>query len=250
MAGSVAVSIDGRHHAVEAGLVPGSLLRDLAGIGDDGVLVLVRDEGASTPISASDVLLVRGGEKLAAAEVAGNTATDSPGVVTPDFNGGKDVSVEGGKAAAEDLAGRDSEVPSGRLFATLGERTDADVDIEIPSGVTIVVQATDSYFVVPHPDDAPSETAVDIEECAKHERRPPRWHRYRVRVDRDKFVVEKRLVSGGEILALVDKRPSDWALNQKLRGGRRTRFEVDEEIDLAKPGVERFETVRRQALQG
>ncbi len=250
MAGIVTVSVDGRSHAVEAGLVSGNRLCELIGMGDDSVLVLVRDEGTSTPISASDVVLVRGGEKLATSDVAGDAAKGSPGIVTPEFNGARDVPVEGGKVAAEDLVKCDSEVLFGRLFATLGESADDGLDVEIPGGATIVVQAADSYFVVPHPEDAPGETAVDIEECTKHERRPPKWRRYRIRVDRDKFVVEKRLVSGGDVLALVDKLPGDWALNQKHRGGHRTRFEADEEIDLATVGVERFETVRRQAQQG
>lgn len=250
MAGIVTVFIDGRGHAVEAGLVSGGRLRVLAGTGDDDTLFLVRDERPSTPLAASEVVLICGGEKFAFADAAGDAASGPHSAVTPEFNGGREVRVEGGKIAAEELAGRDDEVSCGRLFATVEDGTDEGVDVEIPDGTTVVVQATDSYFVVPHPVDAPGETAVDIEECTKHERRPPRWHRYRIRVDRDRFVVEKRVISGAEILALVAKRTIDWALNQKLRGGRRIRIEAHEEVDLAEPGVERFETVRRQAQQG
>lgn len=254
MAGIVTVFIDGRGHAVEAGLVSGSRLRVLAGTGDADALFLVRDEGPSTPLSASDVVLLCGGEKFAFADAAVDAAGDAdsgpPSVVTPEFNGAEEVRVEGGKVTAEELVGRDDEVSCGRLFATVEDGTDEGADIEIPDGATVVVQATDRYFVVPHPEDALGETAVDIEECTKHERRPPRWHRYRIRVDRDRFVVEKRMISGAEILALVAKRTFDWALNQKLRGGRRIRIEAHEEVDLAEPGVERFETVRKQAQQG
>lgn len=265
MAGIVTVFIDGRGHAVEAGLVSGSRLRVLAGVGDDDPLALVRDAGPSTPLAASDVVLLCGDEKFALGEAAGDGAGDPPGdtggpvedtasgpssAVTPEFNGARKVRVEGGKIAAEDLVGRDEDVASGRLFAVLGEFTDEGLDVEIPAGTGIVVQATDSYIVVPHPEDEPGEAVVEIEECTKHGRRPPRWHRYRIRVDRERFVVEKRVISGGEVLALVNKRPADWALNQKLRGGRRIRIEAHEEVDLAEPSVERFETIRRQAQQG
>lgn len=262
MAGIVTIFIDGRGHAVEAGLVPGSRLRELAGVGTDDPLALVRDVGPSTPLAASEVVLLCGNEKFALEEAAGDTAghtvEDTAGdggsgrlsAVTPEFNGARKVRVEGGKITAEDLVGRDEEVASGRLFAVLGEITDEGLDIEIPVGTTIVVQATDSYIVVPHPEDVLGEAVVEIEECTRHGRRLPRWHRYRIRVDRERFVVEKRVISGDEVLALVNKRPAAWALNQKLRGGRRIRIEAHEEVDLAEPGVERFETIRRQAQQG
>lgn len=266
MAGIVTIRIDGRGHAVEAGLVSGNRLRDLAGVADDHPFALVRDAGPSTPLSASEVVLLRGGENFVATDASGDATSGPPSPVTPEFNGSREVVVENGKVAAEDLAKRDAEVACGRLFAAVGEdpnedpNEDPDEDpdeapeeglhVEITAGTTIVVQSTDSYFVVPHPEDAPDETFADIEECTKYERPPPRWHRYRIRVDHKKVVVEKRVVSGAEVLGLVEKQPADWALNQKLRGGRRIRIEAHEEVDLSEPGVERFETVRRQAQQG
>lgn len=251
MAGIVTIFIEGRGHAADAALVSGSRLRELAGVPDDHPFALVREEGSLTPLSASEVVLLRGGENFVATDTAGDAESSGPPVsVTPEFNGSRDVVVAGGKIAAEDLRKHDVEVASGRLFATLGEDRDEGAHVELPDGATIVVQSTDSYFVVPHPEDAPGETAVDVEECTKYERRPPRWHRYRIRVDRTKFIVEKRMVSGAQVLGLVEKRPFDWALNQKLRGGRRIRIEAHEEVDLAEPGMERFETVRRQAQQG
>ncbi len=262
MAGIVTIRIDGRGHAVEAGLVSGNRLRDLAGVADDHPFALVRDAGPGTPLSASEVVLLRGGESFVATDASEDATSGPPSPVTPEFNGSREVVVEDGKVAAEDLAKRDPEVACGRLFATVSENPSEDpnqdqhqapdegLHVEIAVGTTIVVQSTDSYFVVPHPEDAPDETFIDIEECTKYERPPPRWHRYRIRVDHKKFVVEKRVVSGAEVLGLVEKRPADWALNQKLRGGRRIRIEAHEEVDLAEPGVERFETVRRQAQQG
>ena len=121
-------------------------------------LVLVRDEGPGTPVSASDLVLLCGGEHFASADADEDAASSPPSAVTPEFNGARDVRVEGGKGVAGDLVGRDDEVPGGRLFAVLGESPDEGVDVEIPGGATIVVQTSDSYFVVPHPEDAPDET--------------------------------------------------------------------------------------------
>lgn len=250
MASMVTIYIDGCGHTVEAGLVSGCRLRELAGASEVSQFALVRDEGRGTPLGASDVVFLHGGENFVTTDASGDATSVQPASVTPEFNGSREVAVEGGKVAAEDLVKRDVEVACGRLFATIGEKSGGYAHVEIPKGTVIVVQSTDSYVVVPHPEDAPGETAVDIEECTKYERRPPRWHRYRIRVDRTKFVVEKRVVSGADVLGLLEKRPADWALNQKLRGGRRIRIEAGEEVDLAKPGVERFETVRRQAQQG
>ena len=123
-----------------------------------------------------------------------------------------------------------------------------DVDVEIPDDITIVVGAAHAYFVVPpSPDGGP---AIDLEECGKHNRRPPRGQEYRVRIDGAKHTFATATTTGAEILAVVDKTDHDWSLNQKLHGGRRVRIEPGQAVELCRPGVERFETVRRQAQQG
>ena len=61
--------------------------------------------------------------------------------------------------------------------------------------------------------------------------------------------MEGAQISGDVILHLVGKSLGDWSLNQKLRGGKRIKVDAGI-VDLSKPGIERFETVRRQAQQG
>ena len=74
--------------------------------------------------------------------------------------------------------------------------------------------------------------------------------KYEIRVD-DKYVtVERGTLTGREILALVRKDYTEWTLNQKLRGGRRKPIEPDQEVDITRPEIERFETVKKQAQQG
>lgn len=74
--------------------------------------------------------------------------------------------------------------------------------------------------------------------------------RNRVRIDREKYIVEEERITGNQILALADKTPIEWPLNQKLFGGKRERFDAEELVDLSQPGVEWFETVRRLAQRG
>ena len=91
---------------------------------------------------------------------------------------------------------------------------------------------------------------VDIEEYGREGRQVPVARRFRIRIDRDKHIVESETLTGREILALADKRSVEWSLNEKRNGGRRVRVEPDDVVDLRERGIERFETVRKQAQQG
>ena len=116
--------------------------------------------------------------------------------------------------------------------------------------MTIVVQDGNSFFVIPSNDGSTHGDPIDIEGCGKHGRRPPKGHKYRIRIDGQKHLVEAEKVTGAEILGLVAKNADEWALNQKLKGGKRERIKPNDVVDISQLGVERFETVRRQAQQG
>jgi hypothetical protein len=92
---------------------------------------------------------------------------------------------------------------------------------------------------------------IDVEEYAKAERPVPgHGCRYRIRIDRERFVVDKPCLTGAEILALVDKDPSQYLLSQKLHGGQVKRIAPDEKVDLTQPGVERFMTLPLDPTEG
>ena len=236
------IEVNGRRVAVPLGLRRVDELRALAGE-DDHPLFLDRPGQAATPLSPSDHILLRGGEQLVKGGVAAGDNPRLSNPVHPTLNG-QAIEIQCAKATGLTLKENDTEFPHGRLFV---ESVD-DVDVEIPDDVTVVVQETDVYFVVPPSPEGGDE--IDLEECGKHGRRPPRGHKYRVRVDGSKHRLESATLTGAELLALVGKNSQDWSLNRKLHGGRRTRIEPDDVVDLCKPGVERFETVRRQAQQG
>ena len=236
------IEVDGRRVAVPLGLRPVDELLALAGE-DDRPLFLDRPDQVATPLSPSNHILLRGGERLVKGGVAAGDNPRLSNPIHPTLNG-RAIEIQCAKATGLTLKENDTEFPNGRLFV---ESVD-DVDVEIPDDVTVVVREMDVYFVVPPSPEGGDE--IDLEECGKHGRRPPRGHKYRVRVDGSKHTLESATLTGAELLALVGKNSQDWSLNQKLHGGRRARIEPDDVIDLCKPGVERFETVRSQVQQG
>ena len=241
----VMIEINGRKQAVQHGLVDAAELYRLADCGEDR-LFLNRPDDIDIPISPSDNLIVHGGEAFV---TGGGDVEDNPPLrnpIRPRFNGGEGPALATAKITGRELRASDPEIPQGRLFADIED----GVDAEIPDEMTVVVQDTDSFFVIPAGDTPEDDPAVDIENCGKHGRRPPKGHRYRIRVDREKYVVPTADIAGADVLALVSKTPEEWSLNQKMHGGRRIRIRPDEIVDLAQPGIERFETVRRQAQQG
>ena len=233
------IEVDGQRVTVALGLQRVDALCALAG--KDAAPLFLHDAGqAETPLAPSDVLLVRGRERLVRGAVAAGDVTRS---ATPTLNG-QPIEIQSGKATGTAIKEHDTELPDGRLFVEFV----GDVDVEVPDDVTIVVRETDVYFVVPPSPDG--DDAIDLEACGKHNRRPPRGHKYRLRIDGTKHTLETATTTGAEILALVSKNAHDWSLNRKLNGGRRERVEPGDAVDLCSPGVERFETVRRQAQQG
>jgi len=91
---------------------------------------------------------------------------------------------------------------------------------------------------------------VDLEEYACSDKPiPKRVKYYLIKVDREKFRVESP-ITVKEILTVAGLDPCEYHLQQKLRGGKREKLEPDQEVDLRKPGVERFESVPTEACNG
>ncbi len=91
---------------------------------------------------------------------------------------------------------------------------------------------------------------VDVEEYAKEGRLVPRHRRYRIRIDRERFVVCEPCMTGTEILDLVDKSPQEYLLSQKRRGGQAEPIAPDQKVDFTEPGIERFMTLPNDTTEG
>lgn len=239
------IIISGKERQISAGLIEGKKLYDITDCGEQR-LYLNREDKIDIPVMPDDFIIIHGGESF----VLGKSGEieDNPklrNLVCPEFNGEKGkITLPQAKILAKELKAKDDKFPEGRLFADFKE----SVDAEISDNMRLIVQDKDSFFVIP-----PSENdsdGVDTEECTKHGRRPPKTKHYRIRIDGEKYNADAMVLTGAAILAFAGKNSMEWGLNQKFKGGKRESIKEDETVNLSKPGVERFETIKRAAQQG
>jgi hypothetical protein len=96
------------------------------------------------------------------------------------------------------------------------------------------------------------EEIIEIEEYAKAGRTPhPHAKGYLIRVDKQKILFDRAKVTGREILEAAGKKPpKDYILRQVIRGGGLEKIELDQIVDLARHGVEKFKTMLKTAKDG
>ena len=99
--------------------------------------------------------------------------------------------------------------------------------------------------------DAGTDEIIDLEEFAKAGRTPPRAKRYRIRIDKERYVVGAPAMTGRELLNLAGKAPAtNYLIFQTLRGGEPKKIGLDEKADFTTPGVERFRTLTLDQTDG
>ena len=211
-------------------------------------LYLDKSGDIDVPLLSDDHIIIHGGEKIVMGDINSQIG-ENPTVRNPihvTFNGKKvEREFKKAKIDSNELCRLDEALESPRLFADL----EGKVDAFIKSGLTLILQNSDSYFTIPSGE--ADNDVIDLEDCSKNERKPPKGQKfYKIRIDGNKYKVEKQKMTGNEILSLVGKNYEEWALNRKFRGGRRKPIEPESLVDFTEPGIERFETVRRQAQQG
>lgn len=96
-----------------------------------------------------------------------------------------------------------------------------------------------------------SDEVVELEEMAAAGKKPPKANKYAIRVDKDRIVFEKGNVTGREILEAAHKVPPEkYVLRQIFAGGGVEKIELDQNVDLTRPGLEKFKTMPRTAQDG
>ena len=74
---------------------------------------------------------------------------------------------------------------------------------------------------------------------------------FKVQIDKEFFEAPVPLMTGRELLELAGKKPAErFAIYLKVKGGQPDRLDLDEKIDLSKPGVERFVTLPLDQTEG
>ena len=209
-------------------------------------LYLCKTDEVNIPLLPDDYIIIHGDERIIIDDV-NNQIEENPSAKQPvciKFNGQKiKEGFKKAKVKSEKIRSLDKELEKAHLFADLKNTVDGFIEDKL----TLVIQDGDSYFTTPFFEDG----VIDLEKCSKMDRKPPKGQKfYKIKIDGEKYKVDKEKMNGTEVLELVKKTYSEWSLNQKFRGGRRVPVEQEEIVDFTQKGIERFETVRKQAQQG
>jgi len=86
-----------------------------------------------------------------------------------------------------------------------------------------------------------AEEVIDLEAYTKSDKKPDVGKRYKVRVDNEFYIFDHHIVTGKEILIKVGKTPIEcYSLYQKLKNCDFEKIDLNEKVDLTKPGIEHF----------
>lgn len=92
---------------------------------------------------------------------------------------------------------------------------------------------------------------IDLEDYAKRNERPPLAKGYRIHVNGEAYVVHKHNPTGREILTIAGLiPPEEFTLRVKLAGEKPKKVDLDEVVDLRRPGVEKFKALPRDQTEG
>jgi Prokaryotic E2 family E/Multiubiquitin len=90
---------------------------------------------------------------------------------------------------------------------------------------------------------------VDLEAFLAAGKPVPKGKKYRIRIDKQQFVVAVTEMKGRAILALAGKTPEKYLLRQKIHGAV-VPVAPDDEVSFLAPGVERFMTIPNEVQEG
>jgi hypothetical protein len=101
-------------------------------------------------------------------------------------------------------------------------------------------------------DEGEVDVVVDLEECAREGRKPPRTrHGYKIRINGEPFVIVSPTITGREVLFIGGLNPPEkYTLRLKVRGERPRKVGLDEKVDLTQLGVEKFVALPRDQTEG
>jgi len=90
----------------------------------------------------------------------------------------------------------------------------------------------------------------DLEVCAKEGRAARCVRRYRIRIDREQYVVQVTYMTGQQLLETAGKCDvARWKVFQKLKG-QMVEIGLQETVSFTAPGVEKFKTLPLDQTEG
>ena len=224
------------------GLVQGKDLYALAKISDKDRLFLDIKDGTDIPIAKDDYIILGGGESFTSSQ---SSIEDNPPLrqkISIQLNGEK-IELSTAKVTGRDIRKKDITMESSSLYADISNQPDQRIEDHFK----LVVENNDCFITIP----LFEVDVIDVEECAKHDRKPPKGqNKYSIKIDGDKYTTKTSHLPGKEILELAGKTWQEFSLQKKFRGGKREIIKPDTDVDFSAKGVERFETVPKHPQQG
>ncbi len=90
---------------------------------------------------------------------------------------------------------------------------------------------------------------VDLGEYFAAGKPVPKNKKYRIRLDKQQYTVDRSEMTGHEILALAGKAPEKFLLRQKSKDGV-DEIKADQIVSFLTPGIERFMTIPNEVQEG
>ena len=236
------IKVNGKECDIQSGITKGDNLYSLAEIvGEDRLYLDIKGE-VDIPIAANDFIIILGGEDFA---VGKSDIPDNPELRKPINLNLNDASIALSmpKITGKEIRENDKVLSNSKLYADLSGLPDQPIDDDC----RLLIRDKDCFITIPVAEDG----VIDVEECAKNDRKPPKKQRqYKIKIDGKKYIANSSHLSGKQILALAGMVWQEFSLQQKFKGGKREAIAPDRKIDLAIPEVERFETIPKSPQQG
>ncbi|MFO0979090.1 MAG: multiubiquitin domain-containing protein [Planctomycetaceae bacterium] len=91
----------------------------------------------------------------------------------------------------------------------------------------------------------------DLEVCSREGREPRCVRRYRIRIDKEPYIVHVTHMTGLQLLELAGKCDiGRWKIFQKMHGGSVEEIRPDQAVSFTKPGIEKFKTLPLDQTEG
>jgi hypothetical protein len=196
------------------------------------------------PIHPNDALIIKGGERLVVSQKACNDASVNFPLHSPipfTLNG----QVYEGKKAFQKIKITTRDFKNILDEQQLKFIVDIDglSDVILPDDKNIVVGANWSILTITDNDCEPT----DREHCDDVNLA----HKYKIRIDDEKYTVRVPKKTGLDILLLSGKEnPEQYDLYQLFKDGSTKAVALNEKVDFSCPGIERFITIPRDMTEG
>ncbi len=243
------IKINGREQDIQCGLINGESLYSQLNMSCDGErLFLDVQSEVDIPINKDDYIVILGKESFVTgkSKIDDNPALKKQISIKVDDN---PIELSKPKITGKEIKDscKDS-LPNSNLYIDLLNIPDQLIKDDFMLIINPDPKSPEHCFIiVPVSDD----NIIDTEECAKHNKKPPKKQdKYKIKIDGQKYIAPAWQLSGKEILKLANKEWQQFSLQQKFKGGERKVIGPESKVDFSTPGVERFETVPKEAQQG